>query len=211
MDAGDPNVPEYQNNLKEVLQSENAQIESIIVTHWHHDHIGGVNDILKFAKDCKVLKLKRLDAEDEEGLPITFLKDGETIKTEGATVRVHHTPGHTTDHIVLTLDEESSLFSGDCILGEGTTVFEDLFDYMKSLNAIMKLEPKIVYPGHGPVILDPVPKIQYYIDHRNERERQILRVIQKEPDHAFTEMDIVKIIYTVSILRGNIILNELIL
>lgn len=197
LDAGEPNVPEYQTNLKEVLKSENAQIESVIVTHWHKDHIGGVNDILKFAKDCKIFKLKRQDADDEKGLPITFLQDGETITTEGATVRVHHTPGHTTDHIVLTLDEESSLFSGDCILGEGTTVFEDLFDYMKSLNVIMKLTPKVVYPGHGPVILDPIPKIQYYIDHRNERERQILRVLKKEPEKTFTEMDIVKIIYTV--------------
>lgn len=112
--------------------------------------------------------------------------------------RVHHTPGHTTDHIVLTLKEDNILFSGDCILGEGTAVFEDLFDYMNSLNVILDLKPSIIYPGHGPVVEDPVPKIQYYINHRNQRENQIFEVLKKE--HIdLTAMELVKIIYVVSI------------
>lgn len=46
IDAGDENVPNYVQNLKSVLHEENATISNIIITHWHHDHIGGVKDVL---------------------------------------------------------------------------------------------------------------------------------------------------------------------
>lgn len=42
---------------------------------------------------------------------------------------------------------------------------------------------------------DPIPKIQFYIDHRNQREAQILNVLKSNPEQCFTEMDLVEIIY----------------
>lgn len=202
LDTGDKNVSEYQKNLSEVVKAEQINIEHIVVTHWHHDHIGGVENLYgTIAKQPTIWKYRRdaSDAPDNElpsNLPLNWLTDGQEIKVQGATLKIHHTPGHTTDHVVLTLIEENILFSGDCILGEGTAVFEDLYTYMKSLNRILELKPNVIYPGHGNIIENPSEKIEYYIAHRNQREEQILDVLKKNKEKKFNEMDLVKIIYT---------------
>lgn len=51
------------------------------------------------------------------------------------------------DHLIVYFKEENSIFSGDCILGQGTTIFEDLYTYMQSLELIKKIEPSKIYPG----------------------------------------------------------------
>lgn len=91
-----------------------------------------------------------------------------------------------------------NLLKGDCILGETTAVFEDLFSYMNSLRKILDLKPETIYPGHGPVIKDGVQRIEYFIAHRNKRNEQILQAL-KENNDPLDELEIVKIVYVVTI------------
>lgn len=66
---------------------------------------------------------------------------------------------------------------------------------------ILALKPSVIYPAHGRVIDDPVKKIEFYITHRNQREKQILGVLESKPDESMSAMDIVKVVYTVCVWR----------
>ncbi|KAL0101608.1 hypothetical protein PUN28_019026 [Cardiocondyla obscurior] len=209
VDSGEEKTAEaYIKLLDNVLNEENATIEHLVVTHWHHDHIGGVKSVKNLVKrlfpsDTQpiVWKIPRSPndtdrSDDEKSIQWEPLTNDQVVEVEGAKLQIKYTPGHTSDHACLLLQDDNVLFSGDCILGEGTSVFEDLHDYMLSLRKILELKPKMIYPGHGPVLDDPLPRIQYYIKHRLQRENEILWMLQEEGgDKSMTEMDIVKKIY----------------
>ncbi|KAG0724140.1 Endoribonuclease LACTB2 [Chionoecetes opilio] len=213
LDVGETSNTEYITSLVSVLRQHNTTIDKIVISHWHPDHIGGLSDVLKCLPDCSsshgqtefyvyrasgCVQDSKTDKEDDplpDQTSFIPLKHHDEIRTEGATLRIHHTPGHTTDHAVLELLEEKAVFSGDCVLGEGTAVFEDLQTYMASLQLLVKLCPSIVYPGHGPTVEEPVTKIQYYIDHRNQREKQILETMNTQTPKFLTTMELVKTIY----------------
>ena len=90
----------------------------------------------------------------------------------------------------------NALFSGDCILGETTAEFEDLYDYMNSLQKILNIKPDIIYPGHGPVVKNGVDRIRQYIEHRNKRNEQIIEALKNSKNSMSVE-DLVKQIYIV--------------
>ena len=68
---------------------------------------------------------------------IRELHDGQVFETIGATVRCIATPGHTEDHASFLMEEEGALFTGDAVLGEGATTFEDLDKYLGSLRRML--------------------------------------------------------------------------
>ena len=83
------------------------------------------------------------------------------------------------------LEEEGSLFSGDNVLGIGTTVIPsdggDLVEYLDSLKRLLAQNPTAIYPAHGPLIVDGRAKIREYIAHRQERENQIVAALGSDP------------------------------
>ncbi|PQE31735.1 metallo-beta-lactamase superfamily protein [Rutstroemia sp. NJR-2017a WRK4] len=186
--------------LKETLQKEKATISSCIITHWHHDHVGGIKHLLEHSPETSIYK----NTPDNGQLDIT---DGQKFKTDGATLRAIHSPGHTKDHMALILEEEDAMFTGDNVLGHGTAVFEDLATYLSSLDKMKGLFRGKAYPGHGAIIENGPVKIEEYIKHRKERELQVVQVLKSakakpgvavsndEEADDWTSMEIVKIIY----------------
>jgi len=134
----------------------------------------------------------------DAGLPdgIDDLRDGQDVHGDGVTLVPIYTPGHASDHLCYYLPEEKALFTGDVVLGGSTTVIPsddgDLLDYMASLRRLQSLELRRIYPAHGPVIDDPQARIAEYIEHRHQRERQILDALGAGPSVI---PDVVKRVY----------------
>ena len=90
-------------------------------------------------------------------------------------------PGHTNEHVCF-LTSEGDLFTGDTILGFGTTAIfppdGHMGDYLRSLHTLRERNPKRIYPAHGPIREDAVALIDEYIAHRLEREAQVLGAVE---------------------------------
>jgi glyoxylase-like metal-dependent hydrolase (beta-lactamase superfamily II) len=174
-------VPAYLGVLDRALARVGCEgLQEVVLTHGHVDHIGGVRGVIERFGPLRVSKLP--DPEDSAtGLSLTPLHDGEIVRTEGATLRAAFTPGHAQDHLCFWLEEERALFSGDNVLGVGTTVIPtqggDLLDYMASLAKLLKGAPRRIYPAHGPCIEDGGSKLREYIAHREQREKQIVAAL----------------------------------
>mmetsp|Transcript_4722 Transcript_4722/g.5475 ORF Transcript_4722/g.5475 Transcript_4722/m.5475 type:complete len:407 (+) Transcript_4722:890-2110(+) len=126
------------------------------------------------------------------------LENEQIITTEGATLWVMFTPGHSENHGCFVLQEENAQFSGDHVLGYGTTVLMDLQTYMLSLRKMLKFKPTRLYCGHGPYIKDGTDLLTRYIAHREAREKQVVNYLKEftfEKDTFLRSSEIVDGIY----------------
>ena len=182
--------------LSDVLRQESCTISQILLTHWHHDHVDGVPAVLELVRSTgeNPPVVSKYPHESDEG-DWQPLADGANVSADdGVSLTAIHTPGHASDHLAFHLPSEGYLFTADHILGGSTTVFEDLAAYMASLEKVRLLQPKRLLPGHGLDMDDGTAVIEQYIAHRQQREDQIVNLLQQATS-PMTAMDIVKVIY----------------
>ncbi len=157
-----------------MLRDRSLEISHVLLTHWHHDHTGGLLDLYEFMPElCSRVYKHSPDIGQNS------IVNGSVFRTEGATIRAIHTPGHAFDHVCFVLEEENAIFTGDNVLGDGFTVVEDLGQYMKSLDYMQSQRCRTGYPGHGDVIKDLPMKMRKYIQHRNMREEQLFSALSR--------------------------------
>ncbi len=134
---------------------ERGGIGLVLLTHSHGDHTAGAD---------------RLGAE------VVLPSGGEVHRG----LRALATPGHAEDHVCF-LGEEGVCFSGDLVLGLGSTIVPPggnaLAAFMDSLALLQSEEIDLIAPGHGPWITDPAAKLAEYVEHRQMRERRLLETL----------------------------------
>lgn len=170
LDPG-PDDPAHIDRILEAAEEERARIELVLVTHSHRDHLPGAL-LLRDRTKAPLAADGTIRGVDRP------LAHGQRIPLPGCSVEAIFTPGHAGDHYCFLLQEDGSLFSGDLIVGSGTVVVNDMDQYLESLRSLRAYGVRAILPGHWDRIDDPEGKITEYIDHRLEREQEVLAALR---------------------------------
>jgi glyoxylase-like metal-dependent hydrolase (beta-lactamase superfamily II) len=142
----------------------------VLVTHSHPDH----------------LPLAERLAEPHHASVRRYpeLGDGDVVRAGTVNLAALYTPGHSADHLCFLIAEDGAVFTGDLILGQGSSMVTypegDVAAYLRSLDRLAALKPHILFPGHWDPVTDAMNKIEEYRRHRLEREAQILAEVRRE-------------------------------
>lgn len=194
IDVALPSADNIDGILAQVEAMGGKKIEKILLTHIHRDHCGGA---LALKKRCGAkLGISRLRAGYLGGEDFAY-SEGDNIDYDGGELEVVHTPGHESGHCCFYEPEHRILFTGDHVLGRGTTVIAppdgDMVQYLDSLQKLARLKLDRLLPGHGPIVGDPYGKLREYMEHRLMRERQVIQALS---DGHRTIPSMVEAIYT---------------
>ena len=157
----------------DAIRAAMPALRTILLTHRHEDHVPAAVP-LKRATGARILAPNGVldDATVDQRIA-----GGDSLVIEGETLQVIATPGHTSEHVCF-LTSAGDLFTGDTVIGEGTTTIfppdGSMHDYINSLLVLLTHKPKRIFPGHGPTRDNACAVIEQYIAHRLEREQQVL-------------------------------------
>jgi glyoxylase-like metal-dependent hydrolase (beta-lactamase superfamily II)/8-oxo-dGTP pyrophosphatase MutT (NUDIX family) len=196
IDAASPFVEE-QSALQERIDSliENGNFcRALVLTHLHRDHISGAKALQNHLREKHALRVPiaahKLTAESvKDSIEVErFIEDNEVFDlkindAETLSLTALHTPGHARGHLCFYDERRGFLLSGDNVLGTGSVLIAppegDMKDYLNSLERMKNLPNlRFLCGSHGAAVFGAKAKIEEYVAHRLEREKQILQAIK---------------------------------
>lgn len=184
--------------LEQLAALGRPRLKMMLNTHGHFDHFEGalkLKEATGATFGAHALDAPAVNSFLETDAVDHLLVDGEVLEVGALHLEVIHTPGHTPGGLCFYLREEKILFSGDHIMGLGTVVVGppggEVAAYIESLRRLLTYDIALICPGHGPLVRRPHRKIQELIDHRLDRERQVVAALgagPKTPDDLVQEI-----------------------
>jgi glyoxylase-like metal-dependent hydrolase (beta-lactamase superfamily II) len=152
-------------------------VEAICLTHAHSDHSGAAELASErfeapVAASAETLSRRRLSGRT--------LSEGDLLSVDDGTSNLQaiRTPGHSADHMAYLLEPGRAVFTGDLVLGVGSSAIlhpdGDVGSCLASFSRVLSLRPGTLYPGHGPPVDDGEARLEHYRDHRIERHSQVV-------------------------------------
>ncbi|MDO8615173.1 MAG: MBL fold metallo-hydrolase [Dehalococcoidia bacterium] len=176
---------DHASGAKQIREATGAQVtlhpaEEKFLRDWQSD----IPQDIEVPGDQKAIaeQIQRFRQQAAEAAPEVLVNDGDTFQVGALTLEVVHTPGHTLGSVCIYIPQERALFTGDTALGLGTVAISppphgDMALYLQSLERLKSYDCALMLPGHGQAVHDVPAKLQELIDHRHEREAQILHLL----------------------------------
>lgn len=137
----DPGEAEIVSNY---IESNGFHLDSILITHEHHDHLGGCHLLIEKYPNVRVFSPVKVQEHD-----VVIVNDGDRISLLGEEWRVLALPGHTEKHVGYM--SGNKLFSGDVIFSSGCGKVSNQ-NYMEMYQSLVKIknmpDDTLIYCGH---------------------------------------------------------------
>jgi glyoxylase-like metal-dependent hydrolase (beta-lactamase superfamily II) len=159
-------------------------LAQVLVTHGHVDHASGAPALAARTPATRFRKMPWPGRDEQWPVGWQPIADGATIETGDSALVALHTPGHAPDHLCFWHGETRTAFTGDLVQRTGTVFIPgnehgDVAAYIASLERLLALDPVRLYPAHGPIVEEPVRLLRAYVQHRREREEQVLDALRR--------------------------------